>query len=50
MTNMKISVLICKLALIVALVVLIATSVWKMLGVPIQPEQLKPAITTGMQE
>ena len=35
MTNVKISVLITKLALIVALVVLIATSIWKMLGVPI---------------
>ena len=50
MTNVKISVLICKLALIVALVVLIATSIWKILDVPIQPEEKKPAITTGMQE
>lgn len=48
MTNVKISVLLTKLVLIVALVVLIATSVWKMLGVSI--EQDKPAVTTNMQE
>ncbi len=35
MKNVKISVLMGKLALVVALVVLIATSVWKLLGVPI---------------
>ncbi len=35
MMNVKISVIIGKLVLIVALVVLIATSLWKMLGVPI---------------
>lgn len=35
MKNVKISVLMGKLALVVALVVLIATAFWKLLGVPI---------------